>query len=144
MQTETVNELHETNNEFLKVIQKQNRLIRFQSIVQCLILVLLIGASVFVASFFLRVQTTINTVDSKLREVDIELLNQSIAALDEASAKLEGLDASTINDSVKSLNVAAENLSKIDTEQINALTESLNASAKSLEEVTETLSELFS
>lgn len=144
MQTETATELHETNNEFLEIIQKQNHLIRFQSIVQCLILILLIGVSVFAASFFLRVQTTINTVDSKLREVDIELLNQSIAALDEASAKLEGLDASTINDSVKSLNEAAENLSKIDTEQINNLTESLNASAKSLEEVTETLSELFS
>lgn len=135
---------NETNNELLEVIKKQNRLIRFQSIVQGLILILLIGVSVFAATFFLRVQTTIDTVDSKLNDVDIDLLNQSIAALDEASAKLEGLDASTINDSVKALNEAADNLSKIDTEQINNLTESLNTSAKSLEDVTATLSELFS
>jgi len=144
MQTETTNDLHVKSNELLEVIQKQNRLIRFQSIVQGLILILLIGVSVFAATFFLRVQTTIDTVDSKLNDVDIDLLNQSIAALDEASEKLEGLDASTINDSVKALNEAADNLSKIDTEQINNLTESLNTSAKSLEDVTATLSDLFS
>lgn len=143
MPTETTSGLQEKNDEFIVIIQKQNRLIRFQSIVQSLILILLIGISVFAASFFLRVQNTIDTVDAKLEEVDVETLNLSIAALDEAAGKLDGLDAATINDSVKALNEAAENLSKIDTEQINALAESLTTSAESLEEVTKTLSDLF-
>jgi len=144
MQPETTPMLPETPNELRAIIKKQNRLIRFQSTVQTLILILLVGAAIFAFLFFQRVQETIDTVDSKLDEVDIDSLNESIAALDEASAKLEGLDAATINSSVDSLNKASENLSKIDTEQINELTESLNNSAKSIEAVTDKFADIFS
>lgn len=135
--------LSETNSELQKVIEKQNRLIRFQSLVQSLILVFLIGIVVVGGIIYFRVKETLTTVEVKIAEVDTESLNRSIAALDQASANLEGLDAVAINDSVTSLNDAADNLSKIDTEQMNEMTESLNNSAKSLEEVTDGLSNLF-
>lgn len=135
--------LSETNSELQKVIEKQNRLIHFQSLVQSLILVFLIGIVVVGGIIYFRVKETLTTVEVKIAEVDTESLNRSIAALDQASANLEGLDAVAINDSVTSLNDAADNLSKIDTEQMNEMTESLNNSAKSLEEVTDGLSNLF-
>lgn len=134
----------ENMSDLQKIIEKQNRLIRFQSVIQSVILILFVGVIVFAAVFFLRVQTTVVTVEAKLAEVDTESLNRSIAALDQASANLEGLDAVAINDSVKSLNDAADNLSEIDTEQLNEMTKSLNESAKSLEEVTEGLANIFS
>lgn len=148
---ETNEKNSETQSELMEIIKKQNRLIRFQSTVQSLILLLLIGVTVVAVIFFMRVQTTIDTVDStldtvdsKISEINIESLNDSITALNDASAKIEGLDASTINDSVVSLNEAAKTFSKIDTEQINELTESLNNSANAIEDVTDKFKDIFS
>jgi len=143
--------LPDPQSALMEIIKKQNRLIRFQSAVQSLILLLLIGVTVVAVIFFIRVQTTIDTVDTtldtvdtKIDELDIESLNNSIVALKEASAKIESLDASTINDSVTSLSEAAKTFSKIDTDQINELTESLNNSANAIEEVTDKFSNIFS
>ena len=133
----------ETNTELKQVIEKQNRLIRFQSMIQSFILVCLLAIVIVGGIVYLRVKDTLTNVETKIAEVDTESLNRSIAALDQASANLEGLDAVAINDSVKSLNAAADNLSKIDTEQLNEMTESLNESAKSLEEVTDSLAAIF-
>lgn len=151
MQTEITNPLSETQSALMEIIKKQNRLIRFQSAVQSLILLLLIGVTVVAMIFFMSAQKTIDTVDStldtvntKIDELDIESLNNSVVALKEASTKIEGLDASTINDSVVSLNEAAKTFSQIDTEQINELTESLNNSANAIEEVTDKFSNIFS
>lgn len=151
MQNETMTTLPNPQNELMEIIKKQNRLIRFQSTVQSAILLLLIGVTAVAVIFFMRVQTTIDTVDAtldtvdtKISEINIESLNDSIAALNDASAKIEGLDASTINASVVSLNEAAKTFSKIDTEQINELTESLNNSANAIEDVTDKFKDVFS
>lgn len=135
--------LTETNSELQKVIEKQNRLIRVQSVIQSLILIFLVGIVVVGGIIYFRVKDTLNVVETKIAEVDTESLNRSIAALDQASAELEGIDAIAINDSVKSLDAAADNLSKIDTENLNDMTESLNNSAKDLEKVTDGLANLF-
>ncbi len=133
----------EQSTEWKKLIEKQNRLIRFQSTVQSLILILLIGVTIFGVVFYFRVQDTMITVEAKLSEVDTESLNRSIAALDVASANLEGLDADAINEAVISLNEASNNLAAIDTEKMNEMTDSLNKSAENLETVSEALASIF-
>ncbi|NLW88645.1 MAG: hypothetical protein GXY43_02855 [Clostridiaceae bacterium] len=151
MQTEINPSPFEIHHDLAEIVRKQNRLIRFQSAVQSLILILLIGATAIAAIFFFKVQATIDevdstldTVDAKFDELDMDSLNNSIIAFNEAAAKIEGLDASTINDSVVSLNEAAKTFSEIDTEQINELTKSLNNTAQSIEKITDKLANPFS
>lgn len=104
----------ENNQDNLqKHIAKQNRLIQFQSIVQTLILVVLLVSIAAAALAFTRIQITVNQMEEKINQVDIDALNESIVSLNKASENLESLDTEQINEMTSALSSAAENLESI-------------------------------
>jgi len=97
-------------DELQKYIAKQNRLIRFQTIVQSCILVVLILFIAGAAVAFIGMESKVSRMEDKIDQVDTKALNESIVSFKKAADNLESLDTEQFNEMIDSLNSASQNL----------------------------------
>ncbi|MBR6407974.1 MAG: hypothetical protein IKS19_05295 [Clostridia bacterium] len=79
---------------------------------------------------------------NKLTEADVETLNETAASLRDAANMLAGLDTDGINDAVRALTEAANKLSELDIESLNGLVSALESTAQRLQNTANSIATL--
>ena len=76
---------------------------------------------------------------ARLSAVDVDVLNQTISALEGAADSLAAVDVDGLNTAVASLGKAADTLKDLDINSLNGIISSLDQAIESLNRVSETL-----
>lgn len=79
----------------------------------------------------------------ELQNVDMETLNKAVGSLKGAAENLTAVDMEAINEGIRSLSEAANNLDGLDIKQLNALITSLDTVAARMEKTSAAFSRIF-
>ena len=134
----------------------------------CLLAALLFLVAVLVVVVGLtaqRVEDSLDLVQTDLEALEIQQINEAVAALTAAADRLAAVDVDGLNETAQSLKSAADSLSKVDVqtlngaitalkdaantlqdleiEALNGVIQSLNSAVASLQAVTGTISGIF-
>lgn len=85
----------------------------------------------------------VQTVASELEALDLENVNDTVTALGTAADALTKADMNAVNDAIASLSAAADQLGELDMEELNGLIDSLKSAAEQLDTVTGGLAKIF-
>lgn len=117
------------------VQQRQLSLMRVQSALLAAILVILLLAGIFLAGKISELQSVMDVIEQDVKALDMDALNDAVAALTEAADQLAAVDVGRLNDTVAALKDAAKTLSEIDMKGINKAVTSLTEAANHLKDV---------
>lgn len=78
-----------------------------------------------------------------LQDVDMDTINKAVASLKGAAENLAAADIDAVNDGIQALTEAAENLQGLDIEKMNELIESLKTVSEEMEKTTSAFSKIF-
>ena len=111
------------------------KLMKMQTAILAAILVILLIAGIFVAAEFSTIHRSISTLQTEVESLEMDSVNDAVAALTEAAENLAAVDVSTLNETAVSLREAADTLALIDTDTLNSTAASLKEAANNLSKV---------
>lgn len=131
--------------ETTKHQEQMLKMMKLQTAFQAAILVLLVITAGVVIIACLKVNALLSQVDtaavaeavSRLKEIDMDGINQTISSMQAVSQNLKNIDVSGINDVMDALTGAADTLSQLDAAKLNELMKSLEASAQQMQKTME-------
>ena len=98
--------------------EKQLFLMKLQTAMIGLILILILAAVIFLAG-------RVNEVMETVRQVDISQVNKAVGSLKEAAETLSQVDMNALNSGIQDLSGAAEDLSQLDFQKLTRFMDSL-------------------
>ncbi len=127
----------ENNGKMLadKLLKVRLLHMRLQTIIQGAILLVLVGAVVFVSGQFSTLRRCINLIDADLQALDMNEVNAAVDALSDAAERFSGIDVNSLNATVDSLHDAADQLGSADIPAMNDAVGALKGAAGKLENV---------
>ena len=96
---------------------------------------LVLGAMGYLVFSFISAGEVLKVIETEIRAIDIDEINDTVAALEKAAENLTKVDIASINSTVRSLKEAAQTLSDVDISALNELVKSLQTTATALENV---------
>lgn len=123
----------EMENKELTVEEKQLKMLKLQTGILAAMLVFFVILGVMLAGKAIGVMNQAMGVMAKVDQLDLDTVNSTVAALQDAALELQNVDMDTLNKAVSSLKGAAENLTAVDMEAINEGIRSLSEAANNLD-----------
>lgn len=108
---------------------------RLQTIIQGAILLVLVGAVVFLGGQFSTLRRCMNLIDADLQALDMNEVNTAVDALSDAADRFSEIDVNSLNATVSSLHEAADKLGNVDIPAMNDAVDALKGAAGKLENV---------
>ena len=119
----------------VKYAKKQVRLLRVQTALIAILLVIVLLAGLFLALKFREVSSVVDTVRRELETVDFEAINNAADSFAEAAEKLDELDMDGFDKTVDSLRAAADKIGSVDAGELNEAVAALKAAAENLSDI---------
>lgn len=119
----------------VKLQKKQLGLLRLQTALIAILLVIVLLAGLFIAVKFREVSSVVDTVKYELENVDFEAVNGAADSLAEAAKKLDELDMEGFGKTVEALRGAAEKIGSVDADELNDAVAALKAAAEKLSDI---------
>ncbi len=117
------------------VQERQLTLMRVQTALLALILVILLAAGVFVAREISELQSVMDVIEQDVKALDMDAMNDAVSALTDAAKQFSFVDMDALNGAVRSLTEAADQLSSVDANTLNETVTALRDAAKMLSDV---------
>lgn len=123
----------EMEKKELTVEEKQLKMLKLQTGILAAMLVFFVILGAVLAGKAVGVMNQAMDVMQKVNQLDLDTVNSTVAALQDAALELQNVDMDTLNKAVGSLKTAAENLTAVDIDAINEGIRSLSEAANNLD-----------
>jgi len=115
--------------------KKMLRMMQLQTVLLACILVLLLAAGVFLVGELANLGELMQLVEQQLQALDLDAVNEAVAAMAAAGEELSAVDVKALNGAVAALKDAAGNLSDVDMQALNEAVTALKGAAEGMQDL---------